>query len=73
MVKMIKIVRMPAPALSEVVIFFVAAVGSLPLVDWPPAPGSDLDLPPLAAVSGAMAGVIKLVPMMDNADIWWHD
>ena len=62
-----KIVRMPAPALSLVVIGLRFAAGSGSALE--PALGSLFDVPPVVAVSGAILSVIRVEPMTLSACI----
>lgn len=61
-------VKITAPALSDVVIFFVTPVGVALVPD--PADGSPFDVPPVSFVTGAIAPVICVVPRTESALIY---
>jgi hypothetical protein len=66
--KIMTTVRIPAPARSAVVITFAEDPpgGTDGFV---PAPAFPLDVPPEAAVKGAIAGVMRLAPIICKAHI----
>ena len=65
---MMRMVKIPAPALSAVVIFFVTPVAAC----WGPEPalGFDLLVPPVSFVTGTMPAFIRVAPSTESADIW---
>jgi hypothetical protein len=67
-IKIMTTVRIPAPARSAVVISFAEDPpgGTDGFV---PAPAFPLDVPPEAAVKGAIAGVMRLAPIICKAHI----
>jgi hypothetical protein len=60
-------VRIPAPALSAVVIFVVMPAGASVVPD--PALGLDLLVPPVSFVTGTIPAFIRVAPRTESADI----
>jgi hypothetical protein len=66
--QMMRMVKIPAPALSAVVIFFRGA-DAFTVFELSPALGSDLLVPPVVVVTGTSDEPIKEVPSTERADI----